>query len=132
MGAERQSSSGHDGKHDYKTHDNVHKSEAASARPLIHSSSSYRTVAFATVVMVSAWFLTKVFVAFAPLTTTVYAQYNTTTELPLLLDATADELSAGLEAGAFTSLDLVQVSLGLFCKHVYMHGCTLNRIADMI
>jgi amidase len=110
MGAQRQSSSGRDGKHDYKTHVHVRKSEAASAQPLIHSSFSYRTVAFATVAMVSAWFLTKVFVAFAPLTTTVYAQYNTTTELPLLLDATADELSAGLEAGAFTSLDLVQVS----------------------
>ena len=60
--------------------------------------------------MVSAWFLTKVLVAFAPLTTVVYAQYNTTTDLPLLLDATGDELVAGLEAGAFTSLDLVQVS----------------------
>jgi amidase len=61
--------------------------------------------------MVSMWFLAKVFVAFAPLTTTVYAQYNTTTRLPLLLDATADDLAAGLEAGAFTSLDLVQVTL---------------------
>jgi amidase len=58
--------------------------------------------------MVSAWFLTKVFVAFAPLST-VYAQYNTPVEFPLLLDATAEELSAGLESGAFTSLDLVQV-----------------------
>ncbi|KAI4675338.1 uncharacterized protein J4E84_010080 [Alternaria hordeiaustralica] len=63
--------------------------------------------------MVSAWFLTKVFVAFAPLTTTVYAQYNVTTpQLPLLLDATADDLAAGLEAGDFTSLDLVQAYVG--------------------
>ncbi|RII05183.1 hypothetical protein CUC08_Gglean010276 [Alternaria sp. MG1] len=62
--------------------------------------------------MVSAWFLTKVLVAFAPLTTVVYAQYNTTTDLPLLLDATGDELVAGLEAGAFTSLDLVQAYVG--------------------
>ena len=72
---------------------------------LLHS----RPVAVAIGIMVSAWFLAKVFVAFAPLTS-VYAQYNTTTKLPLLLDATADELAAGLDAGAFTSLDLVQVS----------------------
>ncbi|RAR13609.1 amidase signature enzyme [Stemphylium lycopersici] len=61
--------------------------------------------------MVSAWFLAKVFVAFAPLPS-VYAQYNTTTGLPLLLDATADDLAAGLDAGAFTSLDLVQAYVG--------------------
>jgi hypothetical protein len=60
--------------------------------------------------MVSAWFLTKVVVAFAPLTT-VYAQYNTSVGLPLLLDATAEELSVGLESGTFTSLDLVQVRI---------------------
>ena len=59
--------------------------------------------------MVSAWYLAKVFVALAPLTS-VYAQYATPAELPLLLDATAEELTAGLEAGNFTSLDLVQVS----------------------
>ncbi|KAF1935133.1 amidase signature enzyme [Clathrospora elynae] len=55
--------------------------------------------------MVSAWLLTKVFVVFAPLAS-VYAQY------PLLLDATADELAAGLEAGNYTSLDLVQAYVG--------------------
>jgi amidase len=74
--------------------------------------------------MVSMWFLAKVFVAFAPLTTTVYAQYNTTTRLPLLLDATADDLAAGLEAGAFTSLDLVQVTLGFLpsmCTGMDLH-----------
>lgn len=113
MDERRQSSSGHHGKHNYKKHDIVHSPEAASARPRNQASLSYRTVAVATAIMVSAWFLTKVFVAFVPLTTTVYAQYNTTTELPLLLDATADELTAGLEAGAFTSLDLVQVSYPL-------------------
>ena len=110
MGERRQSSSGRHGKLDYKKHDIVHSREAVSARTRLRTSLSYRTVAVATVIMVSAWFLTKVLVAFAPLTTIVYAQYNTTTELPLLLDATADELTAGLEAGAFTSLDLVQVS----------------------
>jgi amidase len=59
--------------------------------------------------MVSAW---KVLVAFAPLTSVVYAQYNVSVpQLPLLLDATADELIAGLDAGTFTSLDLVQVPI---------------------
>lgn len=60
--------------------------------------------------MVSMWFLAKVFVAFAPLTSVV-AQYSNASVLPELLDATADELIAGLEAGQFTSLDLVQVRL---------------------
>jgi len=58
--------------------------------------------------MVSAWFWSKVFVAFAPLMTVV-AQSNNTNKFPLLLDATADDLVAGLDAGVFTSLDLVQV-----------------------
>lgn len=65
--------------------------------------------------MVSAWFLAKVFLAFAPLPS-VYAQYNGTVSFPSLLDATADELATGLDTGAFTSLDLVQVSSpGLTC-----------------
>jgi amidase len=62
--------------------------------------------------MVSTWLLIKVFVAFVPLTSVVYAQYNVSVpRLPFLLDATADELIAGLEAGSFTSLDLVQVRI---------------------
>lgn len=73
------------------------------------ASFSFWTVAVAIGIMVSAWFLAKAFVAFAPLTC-VYGQYNTTNSFPSLLDATADELAAGLNAGAFTSLDLVQVS----------------------
>lgn len=60
-------------------------------------------------IMVSAWFLAKVFVAFAPFASAA-AQCATHTVLPELLDATADELILGLEAGDFTSLDLVQVS----------------------
>ena len=110
MDEQRQSLSGRHGKHEYKKHDIVHSRKATSVRPRIKASLSYRTVAVAIATMVSAWFLTKVLVAFAPLTTVVHAQYNTTTDLPLLLDATGDELVAGLEAGAFTSLDLVQVS----------------------
>ena len=110
MDEQRQSLSGRHGKHEYKKHDIVHSRKATPVRPSIQASPSYRTVAVAIATMVSAWFLTKVLVAFAPLTTVVYAQYNTTTDLPLLLDATGDELVAGLEAGAFTSLDLVQVS----------------------
>jgi amidase len=57
-------------------------------------------------IMVSVWFFAKVFVAL----TSVVAQYATHPVLPELLDATADELISGLEAGDFTSLDLVQVS----------------------
>ncbi|KAL6709842.1 hypothetical protein ACN47E_000627 [Coniothyrium glycines] len=61
--------------------------------------------------MVSAWFLAKAFVAFAPLGS-VIAQYNTSVQLPLLLDATAEELSSGLAAGDFTSVDLVHAYVG--------------------
>ena len=68
-----------------------------------------RVASYTVGIMVSAWFLARVFVAFAPLTS-VAAQYPTAPVLPELLDATADELIAGLEAGDFTSLDLVQVS----------------------
>lgn len=60
--------------------------------------------------MVSAWFLAKAFIAFAPLVS-VYAQPYSTTKFPSLLDATLDELVTGLDSGAFTSLDLVQVGL---------------------
>ncbi|KAF1829857.1 amidase signature enzyme [Decorospora gaudefroyi] len=60
--------------------------------------------------MVSAWFLAKFFVAFAPLAS-VYS-YNSSFSIPGLLDATADELIAGLEKGAFTSLDLVHAYVG--------------------
>jgi amidase len=59
--------------------------------------------------MVSAWFVVKTFVAVVPLTH-VFAQYGTPSVLPPLLDATADELIAGLEAGDFTSLNLVEVT----------------------
>jgi hypothetical protein len=61
-------------------------------------------------IMVSAWLIVRAFVAISPLTN-VYAQYGGPSKLPLLLDATGEELTAGLEAGRFTSADLVQVSL---------------------
>lgn len=53
--------------------------------------------------------------AFAPLTG-VSALYEKPSQLPLLLDATAEELTLGLEAGNFTSVDLVNVS---FSGNVY-------------
>jgi amidase len=59
--------------------------------------------------MVSAWFIVRAFVAISPLTN-VCAQYGEPSKLPLLLDATGEELTVGLEAGQFTSVDLVQVS----------------------
>jgi amidase len=62
--------------------------------------------------MVPTWFFVRALLAFAPLSSVV-AQYSTHTALPELLDATADELISGLEAGDFTSLDLVQVSTSL-------------------
>jgi amidase len=58
--------------------------------------------------MVSGWLLFEALVAVVPLTN-VYAQYSAPAKLPLLLDATAEELTAGLESGAFTSANLVQV-----------------------
>lgn len=64
--------------------------------------------------MVSASFVVKALVTFAPLTC-VFAQYGSPA-LPLLLDATAEELSAGLEAGDFSSVDLVNVSI-----HPFIH-----------
>lgn len=76
---------------------------------------SVQRVALCTIgIMVSAWFLAKLFAAFVPLTSVV-AQYSTPPALPKLLDATADELISGLEAGHFTSLDLVQVSVWSLC-----------------
>jgi hypothetical protein len=112
MGNRRQSQSGYN-KHVYKTHDVAYDSKAAAARSLTSIHSPYQTVAVAVGIMVSAWFLTKVCIAFAPLTSVVYAQqYNVSVPvLPSLLDATADELIAGLDAGSFTSLDLVQVRI---------------------
>ena len=57
-------------------------------------------------IMVSAWLIVKAFVAFAPFTSCAHVNSS----LPLLLDATAEELTLGLEKGQFTSVDLVQVS----------------------
>lgn len=69
--------------------------------------SSTRLAAFVAIgIMVSAWLIVKALVAFAPLTSC--APVNSS--LPLLLDATAEELTLGLEKGQFTSVDLVQVS----------------------
>jgi amidase len=63
--------------------------------------------------------LARFFVAFAPLTS-VWAQYGTESKFPALLDATAEDLTLGLERGDFTSVDLVKVctrrSLGLWAK----------------
>ncbi|KAH3913869.1 hypothetical protein HBH56_095330 [Parastagonospora nodorum] len=64
-----------------------------------------RSAAFVAIgIMVSAWLIFKALVAFAPLTSC--APVNSS--LPLLLDATAEELTLGLENGQFTSVDLVQ------------------------
>jgi hypothetical protein len=66
-----------------------------------------RSAAFVAIgIMVSAWLIFKALVAFAPLTSCALVNSS----LPLLLDATAEELTLGLENGQFTSVDLVQVS----------------------
>jgi amidase len=95
----------------------IYKSDRDSRKPRPSSGRQYlclETLPLSTAVtigiMVSAWLIIKAFVAFTPLTT-VYAQYGEASKLPLLLDATAEELTAGLEAGDFTSVDLVQVSV---------------------
>jgi hypothetical protein len=70
-------------------------------------------------VMVSAWLIVKAFVALSPLTS-VYAQYGELSKLPRLLDATGEELTAGLEMGHFTSADLVQVRIYLLPRDAGM------------
>lgn len=113
-GNDRQSqAAGADSKdvHDYKKRRAVPKAESHPLPPQLLGTFLIKRVLFITVAtMVSMWFLAKFFVAFVPLTSVV-AQYSNASVLPELLDATADELIAGLEAGQFTSLDLVQVIL---------------------
>jgi len=72
-----------------------------------------RLVVVSVGIMVSAWFIAKALVAFAPLTSVV-AQYAETSQFPNLLDATVEELTVGLEKGDFTSVELVQVSNAYF------------------
>lgn len=69
-------------------------------------------------IMVSAWFIARTFVAFAPLTS-VFAQYAAGSKFPSLLDATVEELTVGLEKGDFTSVDLVQVCVATFFGERY-------------
>ena len=105
-----------DDKHDYKSLSSGRNTKHRPAFTQILCAFSLKQVALYTVgTMVSAWFLAKVSVTFVPLTN-VAAQYATSSVLPELLDATADELISGLEAGRFTSLNLVQVSIKL-CDH---------------
>lgn len=70
--------------------------------------------------MVSAW---TFLVALAPLTSVV-AQYAAApaAKIPLLLDATAEELTFGLEMGSFTSVDLVHVRSSISMKVEVANG----------
>lgn len=108
---------GASGKDNYKYKDR-HAVRTASGHSCptqpLDSFSLKRVTSYTVGIMVSIWFLAKVFMAFAPLTGVV-AQYSTAPVLPALINATADELIAGLEAGQFTSLDLVQVSI--YARH---------------
>ena len=95
--------------HNYKNRGAVRSAKNCSTSTQTLGILLNKWVAFCTVaIMVSAWFLTKVFVAVVPMAN-VIAQYSTTPVFPGLLDATADQLISGLDAGDFTSLDLVQV-----------------------
>lgn len=62
-------------------------------------------VTFAMVLLACFW---KAFVASTAVATLVAGHPNPST-LPFLLDATISELSAGLEKGTFSSVDLVDV-----------------------
>jgi hypothetical protein len=53
--------------------------------------------------MVSTWFFVRAVVLLVPFAS------GHGTKLPLLMDATAEELALGLERGDFTSMDLVKV-----------------------
>lgn len=99
-----------DSDHNYKSpHSGVNTKQRTVHSRSLRILSLKRVASYTVGTMVPAWFLAKLFVAFVPLTSVV-AQYAIPPVLPKLLDATADELISGLEAGDFTSLDLVQVS----------------------
>jgi hypothetical protein len=101
--------------HNYKNRDAVRSGKDCFTSTQVLDILSNKWVVFCTVaIMVSAWFLTKVFVAVVPMTN-VIAQYSAPPVFPGLLDATADQLISGLDAGDFTSLDLVQVRFLLHC-----------------
>ena len=101
--------------HNYKNRGAVHSGKDCPTSSQTLGILSNKWVAFCTVaIMVSAWFLTKVFVAVLPMAN-VIAQYSAPPVFPGLLDATADQLISGLDAGDFTSLDLVQVKFQSQC-----------------
>ncbi|KAH6629223.1 amidase signature domain-containing protein [Boeremia exigua] len=85
-----------------------------------------QTAYFTVGIMVSAWFIVKLLVAFTPLTSIV-AQYTTDPVFPKLLDATADELISGLETGGFTSLDLVDAYVG----RILEVNATLHMVTEI-
>lgn len=100
------------GKARYKTSKFAHIADGGGIQQQYYAPTilPYRIIAVAIGVMVSALMLARLWVAFTPLKSIV-AQYATASQLPLLLDATAEELTLGLENGDFTSLDLVNVGI---------------------
>ncbi|KAF2849514.1 amidase signature enzyme [Plenodomus tracheiphilus IPT5] len=92
----------------------------------ILSTSARRLIVLSFGVMVSTLFLAKVFVALAPLGS-VWAQYGAVSALPLLLDATAEELTLGLEWGNFTSVDLVNA----YVARIMEVNSTLHMVAEI-
>ncbi|KAH9879624.1 hypothetical protein IAQ61_001443 [Plenodomus lingam] len=76
--------------------------------------------------MVSALFLARALVAFA-LLRSVWAQYGSGPQFPLLLDATAEELTLGLEWGNFTSVDLVNA----YVARILEVNSTLHMVTEI-
>ena len=76
--------------------------------PRFHPRRRFLVVA---VVMVLLAYLVRAFLAWTVAISFTNAHPGYYGKLPLLLDATVDELKDGLEKGAFSSVDLVNVSL---------------------
>lgn len=105
MGGMRQSESG-TGDGNKFSGPEVHKADGHPCSQLDFTSRN--VVGWSFGIMVSAWFLARAFVV-TSVWANGWAQYVTECKYPPLLDATAEELTLGLERGDFNSVDLVKV-----------------------
>ena len=92
---------------------NAYKPTSARRGPTRNQSSSSfcssRAIVATVVAMVALSYFVKSLLCLAPLVTVTRGQYDGNGALPSLAEATTEELTAGLEAKAFTSMDLVNV-----------------------
>ncbi|KAF1999217.1 amidase signature enzyme [Amniculicola lignicola CBS 123094] len=77
--------------------------------------------------MMSILFLLKSAVAFAPLLSTLVEARPKAYQIPSLLDATTEELAAGLEGKHFTSVDLVEA----YVKRILEVNATLHMVVEI-